>query len=298
MKKKLVLVLITILAMVAILTGCISKPPHKMLSDPWEAYEKITYEVTRTLKDDDDNAENNKKLFGTSTIITERKNNVDCVVGDKNFPNFSGSLVSISTEMEDGSIMNSAVAFTPSLEPIASYKYIKVKQYTNNEVSSETEQKIQMTYIDEHCEYTCNIDGVQTNGKEKVGKWIKKPYYDNLMLYHIVRSSYLKDTFTSLSANVMSVDGFKMKTLTATAGAPIVFKNDENNTEDKGIAVDRISIALQQKFPGSGTPMQVWLSKDITEEAYCGMKFTTKRVPVKIIESEMTYKIKEYTSNK
>lgn len=298
MKKKLALVIVALVALTAILVGCISKPPHKMFSDPWSDYEKITYEVTRTLKDADKDDKNNKKITGESVMITERLNNKDIQVGNKNIKNFSGTLVSIETSLEDGSIMKATVAFKASFEPVASYKHIEVKGYEHNSPAKDTKQTIQMYYNDEKCYYETDIDGVKSKSDEKVGKWIKTPYFDNLMLYHIVRSSYLKDNFSSISTKVMSVDGFKLKTLTATATAPLVIKLDKNNKDDKGIKCDLIKIALQQKFPGSGEPMTVTLSREIKKDGYAGMKLTTERVPLIITEGTMAYQIKEFTTSK
>lgn len=289
MKKKILLLVLVIALLTVVLAGCISKPPHKILSDPWDNYEKITYEVTRELND-------KTIIKGTSTMITERITNSNIKVGERNINNFSGTFVSINTVLEDGSEMVAQVAFKSSFEPVASFKQINVKGYEGNSPAKDTKQTTKIVYEDEKCCYDTDFDGVKKSDEIKVGKWIKKPYYDNLMLYHIARSSYIGESFSSITTNVLSTGDYSMKTLTVSR---TVANNVSHifNEEDAGIKTDLLSISLNQTFPGSGTPMTVTLSRE-TKEDYNGINFNTNRIPLVISEGKMVYKITNYTNVK
>ncbi len=289
MKKKILLLVLVIAVLTVVLAGCISKPPHKTLSDPWDNYEKITYEVSRELND-------KTIIKGTSTMITERITNSNVKVGDRNINNFSGTYVSINTILDDGSEMVAQVAFKSSFEPVASFKQINVKGYEGNSPAKDTKQITNIFYEEEKCYYDTDFDGAKKSDSIKVGKWIKKPYYDNLMLYHIARSSYIGESFSSITTNVLSTGDYSMKTLTVSR---TVANNVSHifNEEDAGIKTDLLSISLNQTFPGSGTPMTVTLSRE-TKEDYNGINFNTNRIPLVISEGKMVYKITNYTNVK
>lgn len=290
MKKKLLLFICIIATLAVVLSGCISKPPHKMFSDPWLNYEEITYDVTRSL-------ENGDKITGTSKIITERvTNNNDKKIGDETLKNFSGTYISIHTELSDGSVMDAQVAFMSSFEPVASYKEVKVKGYPNNSPSQDIHQITKINYRDEKCLYSTDFDGVKNSGDIKTGKWIKKPFYDNLMLYHIARSSYLKGAFSSLSPRVFSVSDFEFKNLTVSLDKSAeIFKLFPE--QETGIKTDVVKLTLNQTFPGSGEPLTVRLSREV-KEIKTGLNLSTDRIPLVINEGDMEYKISGYTANK
>lgn len=290
MKKKFLLFICVIALLAVVLSGCISKPPHKILSDPWLNSETITYEVTRTLK-------GANPIKGTSTITTERlTNNSDKKVGDSALNNFSGTYVSISTVLDDGSTMIAQVAFESNFAPVTSYKEINIKGHEGNSPSKDTHQITNISYHDEKCFYSTNYDGVENSGEIKTGDWIKKPFYDNLMLYHIARSSYLDGKFSSIQTKVLSTSDFEFKTMTVS--------NTESNAvyklfgeDEDGIKTDLVSLTLNQTFPGSGTPLTVRLSREINEN-YKGLNLSTDRIPLVITEGDMTYKIKNYSAIK
>lgn len=287
MKKKIFLFTIIIAVLAVVLAGCISKPPHKTFSDPWDNYEQITYDVTRTLKD-------GSVIKGVSVMTTERLTNQTINIGKNELQNFSGTVITIDTKLEDNSTMFAQVAFKPSFEPVASYKNIAITGHSGSQPETNINQTTDISYNNEKCYYSTNFDGVETNDEIKVGQWIKKPYYDNLMLYHIARSSYMNGKFTAISTKVLSVSDFKMKTLTvaqnkASAITPI-FGESEG-----GILADEVKLTLNQTFPGTGAPMVVTLSKQ-TSEDYNGLKLSTDRIPLIIKEGDIEYKIKAYVS--
>lgn len=292
MKKKLFLLVAVVAVLAVVLSGCISKPPHKMFSDPWGDYEQITYDVTRKISDD-------VTINGSSTLTTERLTNADITIGEREIKGFSGTVVTIDTSLEDGSTMIGKVAFKTSFEPVASYKNIQIKGHEGSSPAKDIAQTTNIFYNDEKCNYSTNFDGVKTEDSIKVGAWLKKPFYDNLMLYHIARSSYLNGNFSSLTAKVLSTGDFTMKTLTVS----IVSSNQlvkMENLGDSSIKADLVKISLNQTFPGSGAPMTVALSREVRtgDESFNGMNFSVERIPMVITEGDMTYKIKAYSTTR
>lgn len=288
MKKKILLLVLVIVALTALLAGCVSKPPHKILSDPWANNEVITYNVTRTLSD-------KTVIKGTSTTTTKRVTDGTVKVGGDEINNFSGTFVDIVTTLEDGSIMEAQVAFKSSFEPVASYKKTSVKGYENNSPAKDTVQITKISYKEEKCFYETDFDGVKKSGNIKVGKWIKSPFYDNLMLYHIARSSYISNNFSSLTTKVLSTADYSMKTLTiASSALNQVYKVFGEDVD--GIKADLISIKLNQTFPGSGTPFTALISREGNKN-FNGIELKNERVPLIITEGQMEYKISAYSCN-
>ncbi len=291
MKKKILLSICLIALLSVVLVGCISKPPHKTFSDPWGDYEQITYDVTRTLGD--------TKYTGISTITTQRVNYADTdnkvTIGDRNLANFSGTVITIDTALNDGSTMFATVAFKSSFEPVASYKKIHITGHEGFSPNKDINQVSQIYYEDEKCKFSTNFDGVENSGELKTGKWIKKPFYDNLMLYHIARSSYLDNNFTAITTSVLSISDSKMKTLTASITEANQLKKIFDSSEEV-IKADVVKLSLNQSFPGSGKPMEVTISKEPEAKDYCGITIPANRVPLIISEGDMVYKIKSFTS--
>lgn len=286
MKKKILLLVLVIVALAALLAGCVSKPPHKILSDPWANNEEITYNVTRTLSD-------KTVIKGTSTTTTKRITDGSIKVGGDVINNFSGTFVSIYTALEDGSVMEAQVAFKSSFEPVASYKKINVKGYENNSPAKDTTQITAITYKDEKCYYETDFDGEKKSDSVKVGKWIKSPYYDNLMLYHVARSSYINNSFSSLTTKVLSTADYSIKTLTIASNAlNQVYKVFGEDVD--GIKADLLSIKLNQTFPGSGAAFTTLISREGNKN-FNGIELKNERVPLIITEGQMEYKISAYS---
>lgn len=286
MKKKILLAVCIIAMLTIVLVGCVSKPPHKTFSDPWSDSETITYDVTRTLKD-------KTQIKGTSTFVTQRLNDSEVTVGTRKYEHFSGTFVSIETKLDDGSVMEAQVAFKSSFEPVASYKKIEVKGYVGNSPAKDTKQITELFYEDEKCKYSTDFDGTKKSGEIKTGKWIKKPFYDNLMIYHIARSSYIGDNFNALSASVFSTSKYEMKNLSVNRTAINLASKIFGEDDEKEVKVDIVAIALNATY--SGAPMYVTLSKEKLED-YRGMNLNTERIPMIIVEADMEYKISSYIS--
>lgn len=292
--KKIILAVLLITLTSVVLAGCISKPPHKMFSDPWLNEEIVTYEVKRELKDYDGHKD--VVIKGESTMTTKRITNQTIKVGNETIENFTGTLVTIDTTLEDGSYMNGAVAFKSTLEPIVSYKKTSVVGYPNNSPEKDTTQEYTLKYGNEACNYTADNNGVKTTGTIKLKEWSKAPYYDNLMVYHIARSSYYekKDNliFTPITVPVISTGDFTQKSLSVGRSSSFAFKLGEKDDEnDKGIKADMITITLNQTFPGSGAPLIAMISTE-SKEDYQGLDLSRTRHLLQFTEGDMTYTIK------
>lgn len=287
MKKKIILLVLVLTVLTGVLAGCVNKLPYKMLAgDSWGSEEIIEYDVLRKAND-------KQTVVGSYTSKTERINKGKVTVGNIDLNDFSGTLVTIDMALNDGSTQNSVVAFNTYFKPVASYKNIDIK-----EAGKSTKQTITIKYEDNKCKYNAEIDGAKKQGEIKVGDWAKKPYYDNLMIYHIARSSYYKDAFTAIDTKVFSISTEEMKTLkmsTVTANQELKLFED---SEDK-IKADLIQITLNQSFPGSGAPFQVVISREKREKGeedktYHGLELTEVRIPLQIVEGDLTYRIKSY----
>lgn len=292
--KKAILTVLVLAVSCLTLAGCISKPPHKMLSDPWLAEEVATYEVTRNIRGEDGQYIPDKAIKGESIITTKRVNKETISIGDIAIDGFSGTTVTIETTMDDGSTMKASVAFKTTLEPVASYKHINVKGYEFNSPAKDIEQSFTLKYVDKACEYVSVLDGVQTSGSASLKEWKKAPFYDNLMIYHVARSSYLEGKFTNISVPVFSTSDNVMKTMSMAKKTAIKLQLESKDENDKGIACDMINISLNQDFPGSGAPLVAMISTEAVE-GYAGLNLSTKRHLLAFTEGDMNYIIKSIT---
>lgn len=285
--KKGILVTAILLIGCFILTGCIQGVPHKMLVSPWTKYEKCVYDVTRTLKDGDTDSENNKKINGTSTVTTTRLHNVSLTIGEKTLNDFTGTRIDIFTELEDGSTMEGSVAISNG-KPYISHKKVNVKGYEHNDPETDLAEETFGEYAEKHYNYTNITNGIKTTGSIALGKqWEKAPYFDNLALYHIIRSSYVNLDYTSISLKVPSWKDNSLKTLNTSRVSHESVFNDSIAPELK---CDQIAIQLVQTSPvGSGLPL---LATITLEEANVNGMIIPAKTLYAFSEGEITYKLK------
>ncbi len=309
MKKAILIILVLTMTTLA-LAGCISVLPHKLFSDPWESNEVATYEATRSIHDKNTSKDDDKKITGTTTMTTTRHNNEEITVGTAVIKNFTGTTVNVDTLFTDGSLMKSCVAFKPTFEPVASYKYINVVGYENTDPSKDIEQTYQLEYSYKKAVYTQTVDSVQSTGEIKLGKWNKDPYYDNLMVYHVARSSYkYKDDsllYNNISLDVISTSNMELKTLTtAKQGVTPVYLGDDKPTETpegetpkEMLLCDVVAISLVQDITGSGKPLEAYYNNVKLKEDYQGINFKSDRRLVKFKEGSITYVLKSLAETK
>ena len=325
--KKIILTILVLAMSTVVLVGCISVLPQKLLSGPWEDYEKATYVAERTIHDKNTNDDDDVKIMGETVIITERINNGTVTVGDHVVNSFTGTIVTVDTKFNDGSIMQSAVAFKVTFEPVASYKHISVKGYSDSDPLKNTVQTSKIVYGNKKADYTNTIDGTVTTDQVKLDEWIKTPYYDNLMVYHVARASYKYDddnlVYNSIAMQVVSTSTGGLSPLSTAKtssivprdlsqpnGIPIIpdppAEGEEKPEvpENALVLSDQITITLNQTFPGSGKPLVALFSTSVLENKaphnglHAGIDFTSDRRLVQFIEGSIIYTLKSFTETK
>ncbi len=326
--KKIILTILVLALSSITLVGCINVLAHKQFSDPWSNYEKATYSAVRTIHDKNADKTDDVEIKGETIIITERVNKGTVQVGEQVINDFTGTIVTVDTLFDDGSLMKSAVAFKVTLEPVASYKHIDVKgEYANTDPAKPTVQTSTIAYSSKKADYTSNIDGTTTTGQVKLDDWIDEPYYDNLMVYHIARASYKYEDdnliFNALPVNVVSTSTNALaplslsktgavvpRDLTKPDGLPVISEDTEDDAEKPEIAEnaiilnDLITISLNQTFPGSGKPLTALFSTTVLENKaphngmHAGMDFTEDRRLVQFTEGSIIYTLKAFTEIK
>lgn len=266
----------------AVLVGCGAQIiPHKALSAPWQAKETAVYTVERSFKDED-----KEHVMGEQTMITENLENRDITVGTKTIEGFSGTLVTIETVMDDGSTMSAAVAFNANFHPVAAYKKVFVKGYEGESPSSDLTQELNAVYSDsdKRYDFTAVDKGETIEDSVKLkDKWLKSPYFDNLMIYHIARSSYSSNAFLPFSYTVPS---WSKRALIKLSAAQLTDKITIN-TMGVDVECSQITITLNQSFPGSGQPLVVCLADSAIGEGKLNV-----RALVRYTEGDMRYTLK------
>lgn len=303
-KTALITSLILIIAVVAmVFVGCTNVPANKALRSLWETKEIATYEIKR-FTPQDNTAESERTLLssGELTITTERISGETVSVGGHSVDNFIGSLVTMNFKMEDGSFMDSKVAFTAKFLPVASYKNSFIKGYSDTTVEIDTTETVSGKYVGENYEYrgTTKVGEATATVKEgslKTGSWSKSPFMDNLMLYHVARSSFSGKNFAfqTMSMGVPSWSENAMKTVSfslVSSDSKIAAMGQEE------MSTTKVQVARTQKFPGPGLPNYVYFNNNAFELEGEHMATAGQRVIVRVEEREMEYTLKTFESHK
>lgn len=304
--KKIALItsFILIIAVVTmVFVGCTNVPANKALRSLWESKEVTTYEIKR-FTPQDNTAETERTLLSTGelTITIERVDGGSVSVGGHTVDNFIGSVVTMHFEMEDGSFMDSKVAFTAKFVPVASYKNSFIKGYPDTTVKIDTTETLSAKYAGENYEYS-GITKVGDNtattkdGTLKTGAWSKSPFMDNLMLYHVARSSFSgkNGAFQAMSMNVPSWSEDAMKTVNFSLISSDTKIAAKGETE---MSTSKVQVARTQKFPGPGMPNYVYFNNAAFELEGDHMATAGQRVIVRVEEREMEYTLKTFESQK
>lgn len=303
-KVALITSFILIIAVVAmVFVGCTNVPANKALRSLWETKEITTYEIKR-FTPQDNTADSKRELLssGELTITTERISGETISVGGHSVDNFIGSLVTMHFEMEDGSFMDSKVAFTAKFVPAASYKNSFIKGYGGTTVEVDTTETITGKYVGENFEFTGTTKvgeatATTKEGSLKTGAWSKSPFMDNLMLYHVARSSFSgkNSAFQAMSMNVPSWSENAMKTVNfslVSSDSKISAMGQEE------MSTTKIQVARSQKFPGPGLPNYVYFNNTALKLDGDHMATAGQRVIIRVEEREMEYTLKTFESHK
>lgn len=303
-KVALITSFILIIAVIAmVFVGCTNVPANKALRSLWETKEITTYEIKRfTPMNNTEGSERTLLSSGELNITIERISGDTISIGGHTVDNFIGSMVTMSFKMEDGSFMDSKVAFTAKFKPAASYKNSFIKGYTGTTVEVDTTETISAKYIGEDYEYVGvtkvgEATATTKEGSLKTGAWSKSPFMDNLMLYHVARSSFSgkNSAFQAMSMNVPSWSENAMKTVSfslVSSDTKIAAMGQEE------MSTTKIQVARSQKFPGPGMPNYVYFNNTPFELEGDHMATAGQRAIVRVEEREMEYTLKTFESHK
>lgn len=302
MKKKAILVaslITTVILTAVLLVACNSIPAHKALNAQWASNEVAVYEVVRySSQDVPEGGERQIVSRGEMTMETVRRNNTAIVVGTENIDNFTGTVVTMSLTMEDGSFMNTSVAFTSRLIPVAAYKKTFVKGYATESVKLDTTTETMAKYSDNEYSYTASIterdsdteDTTDKSDKIKMSNWDSAPYFDDLMLYHVARSSFTnKSAFNPMTftAPAWTENDTKQVSMTSVGAAENVAANGI-----EAIACTKIAISRLMTLVGTGEPNYVYFANDPIEIGDDVLPVSKTHIMVKIEERQMEYTLK------
>lgn len=192
MKKILPISIILIIIIILIVTsfsGCSNVSQLNKLQAPWNNYEQFTYELSKTEGE-------TSTVIGTMVMTFERILNENTVINGDNY-NINGSLCTMELDIAQGDSagdsITSIVAFKTDFTPIASYKISDINGIENTSYIKYNTSKNKGTLI---------YNGIETEFKQSAS------YYDNEMLYSLVRASDLNSKdYTMSFASTDNIDG-------------------------------------------------------------------------------------------
>ncbi|NCA66941.1 MAG: hypothetical protein EOM87_02640 [Clostridia bacterium] len=193
MKKILLLVLViaTLAALTLMpLAGCSQVSQLNKLQAPWANYEQFTYDITKTTGE-------STETVGTMIVTYRRAINATVPINGNDFT-VNGSYCTMELNITEGEgagdSISSIVAFKTDFTPIASYRETKIGNETNTAYVRYNTGK--------------NKGTVQLNGGEGIVFKHKGAFYDNEMMYYIIRASDLSsDSYTMAFAATDNLEG-------------------------------------------------------------------------------------------
>ena len=187
MKKLCLLLLILVLAATPLLFAACSNVSQRDKLMPGyscadDGYELFTYNVF-----------SQEQIVGEMTMkfepLTKKSVDLPSAEGDKHFDSVSGTLLSTDLAMQNGDTVTSRVLYDGNFTPIFSYKRTSV---------GGTVKEMQVRYEGKY------LYAERFEAGSKVSSYREKlsGYYDNEMLYALVRASSIGDSSYSLSFSV------------------------------------------------------------------------------------------------
>lgn len=276
--KKLIFAIMLITALSLTLFGCTSEPIQTTMSPGWGAYEKFTYAVS--VKDSD--------VTGEYVSEVSTFKNRDVTIGSYEYPSVSASLLNNKLTI-DGTVITESVLFNAPVLNENLAPYASVREETKNGVVTVTNIKYDndnATAYYRH--YSYNVGETPVLPEEQsialpAKKNVPSPYYDNAMLYALLRSSLS-------SALTFNVPNCKEGTIVA--------------LQASGVAVTNVNCAFAENI--SAQPVNVFLTGTLTGNPhtayYATDAFTVegkavKNAPVLIVEGDVTYSLKQIDVN-
>jgi len=264
--KKILTILIIVGILSVSLAGC-STPIESTISSAWKAYENYTYEV----KDD-------SGIVGTLNYSSERFDNQTLTLGGTTYENMSGTKIWYDLVINNSTDKVSAEVYytTSPYRPFYSYKEI-----LNKGISTVITAK----YSGNDYKYTINIDGTEKSDELSVKKMT---YYDNEMVYYIIRSTDLTSKNYSFTINVPSPQENKVQSRTVSR----MSSEDEESIMGSTIKCYKMQMSANEKITGSSYQLY-YAVNPLTADGQSIVKPL-----VKFVEGEFTYTLTALTTVK
>lgn len=267
--KKIVLVTTIILIISTLfLSGC-SAAVQDTLQSRWQDYEKYIYEVSL------DNA-----AIGTLTLESTRNKSLngvtpDVTIGESTYNNLIGTKIRYELKINDSAdSIISEVFFSTRFAPIYSHKTI-----IRNDITT----TIDANYSGDKYNYKTTVNGEETTGV--IG--LKAPFYDNEMVYYILRSADMSDNKFSFTFNVPSPLEEKAQSITTTLSQTVEVGGIMDN---KVINSYEVTMITNQKIKGE--PYKLYYStRPITVEDK-----QIDSVLVRFVENNYVYNLQSITT--
>ncbi|MGI6701131.1 MAG: hypothetical protein ACOX3U_01510 [Christensenellales bacterium] len=264
MKKLTVIVIIALI--VLSLSGCAESVESTFTSN-WHKYEKYIYDVY-------ENGKAGEKV-GELVIISERLTNQDVKIGDKNYKSITGTYISYELQLDnsDDSVF-AETFFNTNFQSVASYKHIK----------ADKETIIIAEYKGGKYIYTMTTDGEKSGDEIK----LKAPYYDNEIVYYILRSADLNIKNFSFTFNC------PMPQINALQNRTAAIKPGEYKVNALGDDIDCHLVTMRVNGRITGKAYEIYYAKqslNIDGEDVLNPL-------IKIVEGEYAYVISSLTLNK
>lgn len=258
--KKIILSLLIIAMTAAVLTGC-APSISSGLESKWHDYEKYTYDVIK------DNVS-----AGTLTLESFRLRKEELSIGGKTYPDMTGTKVKYELQMNNDDKVAAEVFFTVNFLPKYSYKEI-VKSGAKDVISAE--------YTPKKYKYTLTVDGAASPEEEiTLGK---ATFYDNEMVYYVLRSSDFSTKNYSFSFNCPSPMEDRLQSRTA-----VVTSSESIVPDALNAAVHCYEVAMSANQEIKGSTYRLYYAKSPVT-----INETNVMSPlVKFIEGEYVYILK------
>lgn len=275
-KLTFVIILIVVIALLGVsFAGCNrATPTQNKLSNyiPWTndvTNETLVYDVIYK-------SNTPEQVKGVYSVNVKSFNKESVTIGDWTNENAVGFKVTAKLEMENGDSIATEVFFTTN---------IIVKYASQTTVTAGVTDSYTAEYNDEKCYFTRNENGVETSGEIKTGDFYESPYFDNAMLYQLVRCMPSGNSSFTFNIPDITLSETQSVTITSMPSRTTTITAADSNAYECYLA----TIKLNRTFPGSGEGLKCYISSKSypsDEDA------KVNKLIVQIVEGDTVYTLK------
>jgi len=240
MKKVVILLLITVIAAMPLIFGaCGSVSQLDMLSNPYVSGDSGAEVFTYEIKHDGNDA-------GTMTLTFKVIKGQDMTIADptaeskeRTVSSFTGTQLTMSYKMNElfhNDEGESVVLYTNAYKPVYSYKKLCVTTTEDGKLVT-TKKEMVVEYKDKYAyTYFYENDAFKANSEQKIKNTI---YFDNEMIYAVVRASNITESSYSMSFASPNASTSTLETIT-------ISKVDAYNLKVPAFQPDKVAAQEEQ----------------------------------------------------